>query len=118
MDELNYNFYVESFKGATVPDDSTFERLQIEATAFVDRLILDRSALEFEVVNNRYKMAICNVIDDIYINGQNSLIKASESVGNHSVSYVTRSAAEIQADRKSKALTYLTGTGLLTRAVL
>lgn len=117
MDELNYNFYIEVFKGDAVPDNAAFEKLQVEATAFVDRLVLDRSALEFEVINKRYKLAICSVIDDIYVE-QNQGVKSSESVGNHSVSYVTRSAPEIQADRKSKALTYLTGTGLLTRAVL
>lgn len=117
MDELNYNFYVEVFKGDAVPDNAAFEKLQIEATAFVDRLVLDRSGLEFEAINKRYKLAICSVIDDIYIN-QNQGIKSSESVGNHSVSYVTRSAPEIQADRKSKALTYLASSGLLTRAVM
>lgn len=118
MERVTFDFYIEEYRGATIMDVSTFDRLLTEAQAFVDNLIIDRHNLTFETVKERYKKAICAVTDEIYRQEQNDAEgKTSESVGEVSVSYAQSTSETKAADCKAKARIYLTGTGLLTRCL-
>lgn len=118
METLSFDYYITKFKGVTIPDNDTFERLLIEASALVNSLVLAPEWLENDSVKAKYNNAICAVADCIYAqNATQSSVISSESVGNHSISYVTKSAQDLMQERKRKALTYLVGTGLLTKAV-
>lgn len=115
-----YQFYVEEY-GGVIEDVTTFNRLYNEAEAYVDSLITDRSNLQYERINKRRSLAICAVIDCLYSQEQDKekSNKASESVGDHSVSYrdTRKTSDEYSSELRQKVMLYLSGTGLCYSAL-
>lgn len=117
---IDYGYYTGTYLGSTVPE-SDFDALAIQATAYIDRLTMHRLRDNPEAVTEQVKLAACSVLDEIYT--QQQVIKsggmvASESVGKHSISYVTStdSPDKIRLRRlKQAAAIYLEDTGLLYR---
>lgn len=110
---VDFDFYLGTYKGNIIPDPLSFDRAVIEASAYVDRFIINRDNLEYPVIEQKYKFAICAVADVIYTQSNQDKSKLSESVGNHSVSYNIQKPEELEKEKRSKVLTYLSGTGLL-----
>ncbi|MCM1115611.1 MAG: hypothetical protein NC397_08965 [Clostridium sp.] len=112
----DFEIYINEYKGSVIPDAVDFHSIAIEATAFVDNFIVTEEArklLQYPKVLQRYNFAVCSVADVIYTQSKQNNNKISESVGNHSVSYNIRTAEEFEKEKRSKALTFLCGTGLL-----
>lgn len=109
----DFDFYINEYKGNVIPDNISFDSTVTEATAFVDNMVINPDAMAFPNACKRYSLAICAVADVIYSQSKVKRDISSESVGNHSVSYNSKTEAELQQERKSKAMTYLRGTGLL-----
>lgn len=107
----DYNYYINDYKGNVIPDRETFDRLAIEATAYVDTLVTDREPLQYDNIAAKYNMAICAVIEVMYSQASANGI-SSESVGKHSITY--SSATELDKTRYDKAKLYLRGTGLMS----
>lgn len=115
----DFEFYALNYRGAVIPDEQAFSQVITDATAFVDALISHREYLAYGENMTKYQNAVCSVAEEMY-NAQtvdNSKEVASESVGNHSKSYVTRSRTvdERQTAMRSKAKMHLVHTGLLYR---
>lgn len=115
-----YQFYVEEYHGK-ITDQNSFERLCLSAQAYVDTMITSSENLRYEPIEKKYKMAICAVTDCLYSEEKaaEQSIKASESVGDHSVSYrdTRKTSEEYSSEARRKALLYLSGTGLCYSAL-
>lgn len=117
----DYEYYALNFNGAAIASEAEFNSVIVEATAFVDALIIKRDNLTNDSILSRYKNSICAVAEEIY--KQNTFDegqqKQSESVGNHSVSFsnASKSYAEREQMKQRKARMFLAGTGLLYRGI-
>ncbi len=115
-----YQFYVEEYHGNNI-DKNTFDRLCVEAEAYVDALITNPENLKYGQIDRKRKLAVCAAVDCLYrqetVEKQNS--KASESVGDHSVSYrdMRKTSEEYSSELRRKAMLYLSGTGLCYSAL-
>ena len=108
---VDYNFYINEYKGSAIPNANAFDSLVIEATAFVDTLVFDKSLLQYENILKKYNMAVCSVAEVMNNQASTNGI-ASESVGNHSVKY--SSDIEVTKSKTKKAKMFLQGTGLMS----
>lgn len=121
MTYIDYEFYALEYHGDVIPDEQSFKKTVIEATAFVDSFIINKEFVNIGDNLTKYRNAVCSVADEIY--KQTTLDetpqKQSESVGNHSVSYSdsSKSYAERESIKYSKVRTHLAGTGLLYRGL-
>lgn len=112
----DFKFYEKTYKGNVIPDKTTFQRIVIEATAYVDNFIVTQQArelLKYPQIEERYNFAVCSVADVIHSQSKQNNNKSSESVGNHTISYNVRTVEDMEAEKRNKAMTYLRGTGLL-----
>lgn len=113
-----YEFYVEEYRGNIIPTVTDFKSVINEATAYVDSFVRFRKNLRYSQIERKYKMAICAAAETIYQSTTTTQAqKQSESVGNHSVSYRVKTAAEYNAEKRQKVLTFLYGTGLMYSAM-
>lgn len=113
---IDFEIYVNEYKGNVIPDAPTFQSIAIEAVAYVDNFIVTeeaRNMLCIPKIEQRYTFAVCSVADVIYTQSLQNKNKTSESVGNHSVSYNIRTIEDIETEKRNKAMNYLRGTGLL-----
>lgn len=114
-----YNFYTNDYKGSAIPDAPSYDRVAVEASAYLDYITHNRIKVEElpDAVKDKVMLAQCAVADVCYKQAQDDVanVVSSESVGNHSVSYaVSRvSFKQRELEKYSKAKTYLHGTGLL-----
>ena len=114
-----YDFYLNDYKGSAIPDAPSYDRVAVEASAYIDYITHNRIKVEElpEAVKGKVKMAQCAVADVCYKQAQDDVanVVSSESVGNHSVTYAVSKASFKQREHEkySKAKTYLHGTGLL-----
>lgn len=108
---VDYNFYINDYKGSSIKSGTAFESLIVEATAFVDALVFERSPLQYDNIRSKYNMAICSVAEAIYNQSSANGI-SSESVGNHSVTY--SGDTELNKIKMRKAKMFLKGTGLMS----
>lgn len=117
----DFNFYALNYKGSAIPDENAFESAVVEAQAYVDALITDRTNLRYDFVTEAYNKAICAAADEIY--KANTIdeggVLLSESVGNHSKSYkdTAKSSQERNKSKYDKVRMYLANTGLLYRGI-
>lgn len=116
MEYTDFKFYKTVYMGTKIPDVTQFNQNVTEATAYVDNMIMNRDNLNFPAIFEKYNKAVCAVADAIY-SSVTEPKKQSESVGNHSVSYVVKSAEDYEKEKRSKALIYLSQTGLLYCAI-
>ena len=108
---VGYSFCINEYKGSAVPNANALDGLVIEATAFVDTLVFDKSLLQYENILKKYNMAVCSVAEVMNNQASTNGI-ASESVGNHSVKY--RGDIEVTKIKTKKAKMFLQGTGLMS----
>lgn len=117
MITVDYPFYSETFQGKASKED--FERLDIKASAYLDRVTFGRlsSVIDTDVID-RAKLARCALVDAYLLNEQGGGI-ASESNDGITVNYVagiSNTKSENQRLREAASL-FLGGTGLLYRGV-
>lgn len=114
MISVDYEFYVQTFKGKM--DEADFERLNVKASAYLDRVTFGRINDSLpEDVQQKVRLALCEVADTFLLNEQGGGI-ASETNDGISVTYVSGSKALTDAQRLNSAVSlYLGGTGLLYR---
>jgi hypothetical protein len=114
-----HNFYINDYKGSAIPDAPTYDRAAVEASAYLDYITHNRIDIDNmpEAVVVKVKLAQCAVADVCYKQAQDDVanVVSSETVGNHSVSYVVSRAGfrQRELEKHSKARMYLRGTGLL-----
>lgn len=112
MPYVTYEWYADTFIGGSIPSFEDFQRVLPEAEAYIDYITRGRIAEATEAV----KKATCAVAEVIYKQANDDApTVTSESVGNHSKSYAnkTKSTAEREAEKASKAKLYLSRSGLL-----
>ena len=112
MAYVTYDWYINAFPGGTIPSFEAFAGVITEAEAYIDYITRGRVT----EVTEEVKKAVCAVAEVIYkqAHDEDATVN-SESVGNHSKSYTTKtvSTAEREAEKARKAKLYLSRTGLL-----
>ena len=113
-----YDFYLNDYKGSTIPDAPSYDRVAVEASAYLDYITHNRIKVDElpEAVMGKVKMAQCAIADVCYKQNQDDVanVVSSESVGNHSVTYAAKASnKQRELEKYSKAKIYLHGTGLL-----
>jgi len=118
-------FYTETFLGVSISAQD-FPRLALRASEIIDQVTFDRAAdvidagIDFDLID-KIKSAVCAVAEQIQtlvISGGGAGIK-SESLGNHSVTYVDGASPTLTLDEQYylTARTYLGSTGLMYRGI-
>lgn len=109
----DYIYYVDEFHGRRIPDQTAFDALSTEASAYLDAYLIGRRVSVSDPIRNAY----CAVCDVLYEQQQakREKVVASESVGNHSVSFHVAQKTDHDWDlEKAKVIRlYLRPTGLL-----
>lgn len=123
---IDFTYYTDEYHGASV-SSSDFPRLALEATALVEMATFNRAGSviglgEDTDVISKIKLATCAVMDAQYKiaqSGGSSGVIASESVGSHSVNYVSRKGADasVQDELVGTIYRYLANTGLMYRGM-
>ena len=117
MAYVTYDYYNNTYGGTAVPS-SSFTPISIKASAFIDYITFNRIK-ELETIPEEVQLATCAVIDSMKKIEKEGGIRASESTGNHSVSYVVDSMASNEKSRYyAEAEMYLVNTGLLYSGVI
>ena len=115
MISVDYEFYVQTFKGKM--DEADFERLNVKASAYLDRVTFGRINDSLpEDVQQKVRLALCEVADTFLLNEQGGELQ-SETVGPWSRSYQTSGKTAEQLSY-SAAAQYLANTGLLYRGCM
>lgn len=110
---VDYDFYSTTYGGSV--SSTEFTKLEIQSSSIVDFYTLNR--IDKTDVSDKIKLAVCELVDylkELEAIGGKEI--ASESVGSHSVSYVTNNTSS--EDKKySIVKKYLGHTGLMYRGV-
>lgn len=120
MTITDYEFYTMQFNGIVIPTEQAFKATVIKATAYVDTLVTNKTALQYGENEKKYRYAVCAVADEIYKQAENDKQqKVSETVGDRSVSYINKSKsdAEFSNAKYNAAADFLTGSGLMYRGI-
>lgn len=114
----DYKFYTDDYLGRAIPAEA-FPRYVRDASKYIDNVTFNRIN---GAVSEDIKMACCAVAEEIYsqaVSGADSVSgKASESIGDYSVSYsgISSDRDKVLAARLySVALRWLDGTDLMYR---
>lgn len=114
----DYKFYINDYRGSSIPENE-FIRYARDASKYIDNVTFNRIN---GAVSDDIKMACCAVAEEIYaqkVSGADSVSgKASESIGDYSVSYsgISSDRDKVLAARLySAALRWLDGTDLMYR---
>ena len=114
----DYKFYTDDYLGRAIPAEA-FPRYVRDASKYIDNVTFGRINGN---ISDDVKMACCAVAEEMYaqnVSGANAVSgKASESVGDYSVSYTGMSADRekiLSARLYSAALKWLDGTNLMYR---
>lgn len=124
----DYAYYIGTFYGDQFDDPDEFVRCAARASEYIDRITMNR-AQDYVILhpdNEAVKKACCALAEQYHqirtaketaMTADGAI--ASESVGNHSVSYRsgTETAAVLEADLRKIAASYLSMTGLLYRGI-
>lgn len=87
----NYKFYSETYGGTSIPSN-IFARVSTRASYFINQITFSR--INDDNKTNDIQFATCAVADEMYKIEKDGGVKASESVGNHSVSYANQNSSE------------------------
>ena len=113
----DYDFYLNDYKGSSIPNAPDYDRAAIDAGAYLDYITRGRIKDLAEEMMVKVKLAQCAIADVCYKQAQDDVanVVSSESVGNHSVTYSVSKASfkQRELEKYSKAKIYLRGTGLL-----
>lgn len=114
----DYKFYTDDYLGRAIPAEA-FPRYVRDASKYIDNVTFGRINGD---VTEDVKMACCAVAEEMYaqnVSGANAVSgKASESIGDYSVSYSGMSADRekiLSARLYSAVLKWLDGTNLMYR---
>lgn len=116
MAYVTFDWYKSTFPSGKIPSFEDFATVIIEAEAYID----DITRGKITEATDEVKKAACAVAEVIYKQAHDEEAKVnSESVGNHSKTYVNKieSTAEREAEKARKARLYLSRTGLLYRGL-
>lgn len=113
---VDYEFYKNEYEGSIIPQNS-FKALALKASAFLDYITFDRIH-DLEEVEDNIRFATCSIMESMQKFNNDGGIKASESTGNYSVSYVVNNMPSSEGQIYYKeAEMYLGNTGLLYRGI-
>lgn len=114
---VDYNYYQNDYlKGKEgVVDATSFDFLAVKATQLLKKRTLGNS--EWCKDTDEVKACTCAIIESLNEESQSESKLKSESVGEHSVSYETKSAKQYQKDRETIFGLYLWELGILDRRV-
>lgn len=107
---VDYTFYSGTYGGKVSIEE--FTKLEIQASTIVDYYTFNR----IKEVDTKIKFAVCELIDylkQLEDNGGKEI--SSESVGDHSVSYVTEDTTTVSKKQRDIVKRYLGNTGLMYR---
>lgn len=112
-------FYTNVYRGEIIPSDK-HDKFNLKASRYIDYITLNR-VKKLETIPEEVKLATCSVMDYMYqLTGGTGIKplrnKASESLGEHSVSY-EQSNESIDTFYYHAAKEYLAHTGLMYRGV-
>jgi len=116
MAYADYQYYLREYHGDLVKE-AEWLRLSAEASAWIDRLTFNRAATALTALQDKVKMAMCAIADELKMirddGGLDGIV--SESIGSASVTYSDTSARRLVKGQRIKnaATLYLEGTGLL-----
>lgn len=101
--------------GGSITDESSFNKLCLQATARLDLITSDRLKTESEIPDN-VKLLMVHYVDlyNTYEQSNNTSL-SSYSNGTESISYNKMDASQFRTELKSLELEYLGNTGLLYR---
>ena len=123
----DYAFYTGTFYGDLIPEES-FEKYAARASDYIDRVTMNRAQnyVVFHPDDLSVQKACCAGADQYFMISKakaaaasDSGELASETVGNHSVSYRSglETAASLEAELRNVVESYLAMTGLLYRGI-
>lgn len=119
MAYADYNYYVNDFRGNSIPQDK-FDYLAERSSDFMDAITFDRlKNSDYSEYKDKVKKCCCaltEVISD-YEKTRNNSEKASETIGSYSVTYKSVSDADYKMNLKNTACQYLIHTGLMYRGI-
>lgn len=119
MAYADYDFYVNIYKGGSIPADK-FDYLAERASDFMDTITFNRlknsDYLEFQNKIKKCCCALAEIVGDYEKSRNNSEI-ASETIGSYSVTYKSASAEVYHSSMQNTAKQYLIHTGLMYRGV-
>lgn len=129
MEYVDFAYYTNSFRGVSI-SETQFPKYLRKATAFIDNITFDRLKNDELLIDDSVKNAMCEIMElnlklDTLESENGESVKASETVGNYSVSYAVSDVEKNAVDRtqlnKVKyyniAKEYLGNSGLLYRGV-
>ena len=112
----DYSFYTTEYKGSAIPDAPSYDRVAVEASAYLDYITHNHIKDVTDAIMVKVKLAQCAIADVCYKQAQDDVanVVSSETVGNHSVSYAAKVGfKQRELEKYTKAKIYLHGTGLL-----
>ena len=129
MEYVDFAYYTNSFGGVSI-SETQFPKYLRKATAFIDNITFDRLKNDNLLIDDSVKNAMCEIMElnfklDNSESEDGESVKASETVGNYSVTYAVSDVEKNAIDRtqlnKVKyyniAKEYLGNSGLLYRGI-
>ncbi|NFR85807.1 MULTISPECIES: hypothetical protein [unclassified Clostridium] len=114
---IDYNFYKESYGGASVPQGS-FLRFSIKASTYIDKITFGR-VKKLEDIPTEVKFAVCSTMEVMKKIEDDGGVISSESEGKHSVSYVDGISTMSEEKKINETATlFLANTGLLYKGFI
>lgn len=115
----DYTYYSTVYLGSAIAE-SDFPGLALRASAVIDQLTFDRAAPVITAATDtdtidKIKMATCAVAEELQTQAGESGVVQSETVGRHSVTYVTGSVRSFEQRQSDAARLYLGRSGLMYR---
>lgn len=106
MAYADYQYYTTEYLGSAIAE-SAFDALALRASAFIDQITFDRASAIIDadtdpVTVARIKNAVCAVAEEMQSIQQSGGADgiASESLGNHSVTYTEDASQRLSNDAK------------------
>lgn len=113
---VDNTYYTNSFGGSTIPSN-LFTSLERKARIFLDYITFNRLQDDATLITNSVKDCLCEIMECAYKLENDGGIKAAESVGNHSVTYIVNPNTTEFSKYYKIAKMYLGHTDLLYRGV-
>lgn len=104
MKLTDYSFYKTNYGGELIPTDIIFCRICLKASNFIRKVTFNR--IKKDNISDEVQFAVCSVADELYSIEKVGL-KTTETVGNHTISYVQLTENELNKKIYSIAKTYL-----------
>ncbi|MGL5718013.1 MAG: hypothetical protein ACRCX2_33730 [Paraclostridium sp.] len=84
----DFDFYIENYGGEFIPNEKVFYRMNVRASGFINKITFNRiDNTDIYDVAKSVQFAVCAVADEMY-KADTIGLKTTETVGNHTVSYL------------------------------